>query len=57
MVQNIMALRFANVPFEQSINRHNVAAIFIDFKEPFGIEVIQPILKKFPKFHSKQFPG
>eukprot|EP01087_Luapelamoeba_hula_P019417 TRINITY_DN6422_c1_g1_i1.p1 TRINITY_DN6422_c1_g1~~TRINITY_DN6422_c1_g1_i1.p1 ORF type:complete len:596 (+),score=108.02 TRINITY_DN6422_c1_g1_i1:96-1790(+) len=38
MVQNLMALRFANEIFEPIWNRHNIASVQITFKEPFGTE-------------------
>lgn len=39
MVQNVMALRFANVTMEPIWNRNYIASVFIDFKENFGAEV------------------
>ncbi|XP_054707895.1 glucose-6-phosphate 1-dehydrogenase-like [Uloborus diversus] len=38
MVQNLMALRFANRIFSPACNRESIAAVRILFKEPFGIE-------------------
>jgi glucose-6-phosphate 1-dehydrogenase len=40
MVQNIMALKFANVTLEPVWNRNYIASVFIDFKEDFGVEVL-----------------
>ncbi|UYV66391.1 G6PD [Cordylochernes scorpioides] len=38
MVQNLMALRFANRIFAPAWNRENISSIQITFKEPFGTE-------------------
>lgn len=38
MVQNILALRFANRIFTPAWNRENVASIEIDFRENLGVE-------------------
>jgi len=38
MVQNLMAVRFANELFEPVWNRHHVATVQITFKEPFGTQ-------------------
>nr|ACC62885.1 glucose 6-phosphate dehydrogenase isoform D [Rhipicephalus microplus] len=38
MVQNLMAIRFANQIFGPTWNRNNIASIVISFKEPFGTQ-------------------
>jgi len=37
LVQSLMVLRFANALLEPILNRHNVAAVLITAKEPFGV--------------------
>lgn len=36
MVQNLLALRFANQIFNPAWNRENIASVLIQLKEPFG---------------------
>ncbi|XP_002735158.1 glucose-6-phosphate 1-dehydrogenase-like, partial [Saccoglossus kowalevskii] len=38
MVQNLMILRFGNLIFGPSWNRHHIASVIISFKEPFGTQ-------------------
>lgn len=38
LVQNIMALRFANLIFEPLWDNKHIESVQIDFKEPFGVE-------------------
>lgn len=38
LVQNIMALRFANLIFEPLWDNKHIDSVQIDFKEPFGVE-------------------
>jgi glucose-6-phosphate 1-dehydrogenase len=39
MVQNVMAIRFANVTLEPIWNRQYIASVLIDYQETFGSEV------------------
>jgi len=38
MVQNLLSLRFGNMIFAPTWNRHNIASVSISFKEPFGTQ-------------------